>query len=215
MTKEVYQDWIDYYRKKGLAGKNLKEISGYDHPFAQLTERGLQDLINKISNHLKLKPSDRLLDIGCGAGLITKELTSKIAVIVALDATREMILHTPEIIHRVVGQAHKLPFQAQTFNKVLCHSVFQYFPNHQYAQTVVEDLLRIMAPNGICLIQDLPDFAKKEIYEQIKTPDSHNLSRLYYDKLWFKTLLPSAEIFDQEIPDYENSKYRFTVLIRK
>lgn len=215
MAKEVYQDWIDYYRIKGLSGKSPQELSGYDHPLAQLTQRGLQELINKISSHLKLKPSDRLLDVGCGAGLITKELTTKVAVIVGLDASYEMILHTPEIIHRVVGQAHKLPFQAQTFDKVLCHSVFQYFPDHQYAQAVVENLLRVMVPNGICLIQDLPDLAKRDTYFQVKIPDAHNLTRLFYEKSWFRQLFPTVQVFDQEITDYENSKYRFNVLIRR
>lgn len=215
MPQEVYRDWIDYYRTKGLSGKSPKEISGYDHPLAQLTQKGLQDLINKISSHLKLKPSDRLLDAGCGAGLITRELTGKVAVIVGIDATREMILHTPKIIHRVEGLAHKLPFQAQIFDKVLCHSAFQYFPDHQYAQAVVEDLLRVMAPNGICLIQDLPDLAKKDTYFQVKAPDAHNLTRLFYEKSWFKQLFPTAQVFDQEITDYENSKYRFNVLIRR
>lgn len=215
MPKEVYRDWIDYYGQKGESRTDSRQISGYDHPLAQLTQRGLQELIDKISSHLKLKPSDRLLDVGCGAGLITRELTSKVAVIVGLDATREMILHTPATIHRVVGQAHKLPFQAQTFNKVLCHSVFQYFPDLKYAQAVVEDLLRVMAPTGICLIQDLPDMAKINAYFQVKAPDTHNLTRLFYEKSWFKELFPAALVFDQEIADYENSKYRFNVLIRR
>lgn len=214
MAKEVYQDWVDYYRVKGLSGKSHKEISGYDHPLAQLTQRGLQDLIDKISRHLSLKASDKLLDVGCGAGLITKELTDKVAMTVGLDATREMILHAPRSIQGVEGLAHKLPFQAQTFDKVLCHSVFQYFPDHQYAQAVVEDFLRVMAPNGICLIQDLPDMAKRDPYFQVKVPDSHNLTRLFYEKSWFKELFPAAQVFDQEISDYENSKYRFNVLIR-
>ena len=56
MSKEHYIDWLEYYRIKGLKGDDLKEISGYSHGLAQLTEDGLIDITNTARNFWILKP---------------------------------------------------------------------------------------------------------------------------------------------------------------
>lgn len=108
-----------------------------------------------------------------------------------------------------------LPFPNGSFDKIFCHSIFQYFPNHQYAAKVVVEMLRVMKPGGKCLIMDIPDIAKKKEYIKAKINDSHNLKRTFYNKEWFMRLVSDAEIFEQRIQDYGNSHFRFNVLIQK
>lgn len=50
---------------------------------------------------------------------------------------------------------------------------------------------------------------------KVKTRDPHNLKRIFYSKEWFTRLVSDAEIFEKEIRDYGNSRFRFNVLIRK
>lgn len=185
MPQETYHSWLDYYRQKGVSGQDINTLSGYDHPLARLTPRGLEQLTSQISDLLKLNPKDRLLDVGCGAGLITTKLTGMAQDVTGVDANHQMIKHATGLIKKVVGTADAFPFKNGTFDKILCHSVFQYFPNLEYAQKALKEFMRVLSSPGILLIMDLPDTAKREDYLRVKGPDSHNLTRIFYSKSWF------------------------------
>lgn len=217
MTKKRYKDWIEYYRIKGLKGGNLVEVSGYSHGLAQLTRRGFKDITDTARNFLTLKTTDVLLDVGCGTGLITVQLIDAVGVIVGIDASAEMIGHASKESKfiKVVAMADNLPFPDGSFNKIFCHSIFQYFPNHRYAAKVIAEMLRVMKPGGRCLIMDIPDISKKKEYMKAKIYDAHNLKRVFYNKQWFTRLVSDAEVFERRIRDYGNSQFRFNVLIRK
>lgn len=220
MSKKRYKDWIEYYNDKGLMNGSLKEVSGYSHGLAQITQKGLKDIIDTARNLLSLKTTDILLDVGCGAGLLTDQLVNYAGIIVGIDASSKMLGRASKESKfiRVIALADCLPFPNRSFDKIFCHSIFQYFPNHQYAAKVVTEMLRVMKPGGRCLIMDIPDIAKEKAYTKIKTRDSHNLKRIFYSKEWFTRftrLVSNAEIFEQRIQDYGNSQFRFNVLIRK
>lgn len=217
MPQEVYKDWIEYYRVRGAKGGDLREISGYSHGLAQLTEEGLADITGTARNVLGLKNTDRLLDVGCGVGLLTQQLVGDVEIVVGLDANPEMMTNArgDSGFARVAGMADRLPFDISTFDKIFCHSIFQYFPDYEYAASVVKEMVRVLRPGGKCLIMDVPDIAKKGAYSDIKTPDSHNLERLFYNKDWFLQVTPNSHVFEQTIRDYDNSKFRFNVLIQQ
>lgn len=215
MTAERYNTWLDYYRKKGQTGSDLRQISGYDHPLAQLTEAGLKDLVGKISSLLNLQTTDSLLDIGCGAGLLTRELESHADIVCAVDANKTMLDHAPARLNRTLGEAGSLPFADASFDKTLCHSVIQYFPDLHYASRSLQEMARVTKPGGLCLVMDIPDLANKDEYLAVKGPENHNLQRLYYEKQWFQQLFPEVSVIEQVIADYANSQYRFSVLIHR
>ncbi len=217
MSKKRYKDWIEYYNVKGLTGGSLKEVSGYNHGLAQITQKGLKDITDTARNFLVLKTTDILLDVGCGAGLLTDQLVNHASITVGIDASSKMLGRAGKESKfiRVIAPAERLPFPNNTFDKIFCHSIFQYFPNHQYAAKVVAEMLRVIKPGGRCLIMDIPDIAKEKTYTKVKTRDSHNLKRIFYSKEWFTRLVSNVEIFEQRIQDYMNSQFRFNVLIRK
>lgn len=62
---------------------------------------------------------------------------------------------------------------------------------------------------------DIPDIAKKDAYSKIKLPDPHNLERLFYVKGWFDRFAPNSHFFEKRIRDYDNSQFRFHVLIQR
>lgn len=217
MIKKRYKDWVEYYSIKALQSGDLNEISGYNHGMAQITRKGLKDTIETAKEFLALKKKDTLLDVGCGAGLFTIHLLDYVDIIVGIDASSEMIKRasTTNRFIKITALADQLPFPDQSFNKVFCHSIFQYFPNYKYAARVIAEMLRVIKPGGRCLIMDIPDIAKREDYMGVKTQDSHNLKRIFYSREWFINLLPNAEIFERKIREYKNSKFRFNLLLRK
>lgn len=153
----------------------------------------------------------------CGTGLITIQLIDDVGVIVGIDANSEMLGHASKESKfiKVIALANHLPFSEGSFNKIFCHSIFQYFPSHRYATKVITEMLRVMKPGGRCLIMDIPDISKKKEYNEAKIYDAHGLKRIFYSKEWFMRLVSDAEVFERRIRDYGNSQFRFNVLIRR
>ncbi len=206
---ETYQDWVEYYQHKGVKGGDKFTISGYDHGLARLTSMGMNFLTKTAVELLGLDPADSLLDVGCGAGLITEQLYPFAGSVVGVDVNPQMLqLASGVICQRVIGRAEMLPFAGQIFDKVFCHSIFQYFPDYEAAAAAFREMQRV---GRRILIMDVPDEVKREKYARVKIPDNHNLVRLFYTEEWFRKLDPSVQIFRPQIPDYQNSRYRFTV----
>lgn len=216
MSSEQYQDWVDYYHQRGARGGDLRDVSGYTHGLAQLTQAGLTDITDTVRLYLGLTAEDSLLDVGCGAGLLTQYFAGDVKLVVGLDASREMMVNADRSeFQKVEAMADHLPFSDGTFDKIFCHSIFQYFPDYEYAARVVAEMRRVLHPGGRVLIMDVSDVSKKEDYEKVKTPDTHNLKRIFYERGWFANLGPNISIFERTIRDYGNSQFRFNVLIEQ
>lgn len=211
-----YSDWMDYWNTKGsTAIKDQKYINGYEGKLSYLPNAAYRSLITSIKKILKLSKRESLLDVGCGGGILTIALQKYVNNIIGVDGSTEMLKHVPKTIETHLANAAKLPFLDNKFDKILCHSIFQYFSNINYARTVLEEMERVCKPNGLIYIVDVPDEAKKEKYKANKKIEDHNLIRLFYSKKFFMDVWPKAKIFDNNLKGYGNAKFRFNVLFQK
>ncbi|WP_199511331.1 methyltransferase domain-containing protein [Nucisporomicrobium flavum] len=107
---------------------------------------------------LRPAPGQRLLDAGCGAGDVARELAAAVAPggeIVALDystatlaAARER--HTGGAIRYVTGDVAALDFDDETFDGVWCERVLQHVDD---ADAAIGELVRVTRTGGrICLL---------------------------------------------------------------
>jgi len=105
-----------------------------------------------------LKPGERVLDLGCGAGWATRILARLVSEgphgfgqIVGLDISDEMIRRARassrefDNIMYVWGSAEKIPWEENYFDKVLSVESFYYYPDPDRA---LNELFRVMAPRG-------------------------------------------------------------------
>ncbi|HYA19890.1 MAG TPA: methyltransferase domain-containing protein [Burkholderiales bacterium] len=76
-----------------------------------------------IVRHFKLKPGDRVLDVGCAKGFLVKDLMKICPGLEAfgLDISEYALMHCePEVIGRLhLGSADKLPFPDNSFSAVV------------------------------------------------------------------------------------------------
>ena len=76
-----------------------------------------------IVRHFKLKPGDRVLDVGCAKGFLVKDLMKVCPGLEAfgLDISEYALLHCePEVVGRLhLGSAEKLPFPDNSFSAVV------------------------------------------------------------------------------------------------
>lgn len=214
------KNWLEYYDRKARSkSKNIFWVNGYDKNLSKISSRTLKQIILLIKKTLKINKSHLILDVGCGAGLITKPLSKHVKYIIGLDALGTMLDRIPSSgnIVKVKAIADKIPLPDNYIDSAYCHSIFQYFPSKKYAFKVVQEMVRVCKPNGLILIVDLPNAEKQSFYFKTLKKDKKRvkkLKRLFYKKSDFKQFKP-IKIFGQSIKGYGNSPFRFNVLIKK
>ena len=104
-----------------------------------------------------LKPGERVLDLGCGAGwasrLLARAVSSadKPGQVIGLDVSDEMIRRARaassnyENLMFVVGSAQQIPWEENFFDKVLSVESFYYYGDQEGA---LDELFRVLAPKG-------------------------------------------------------------------
>jgi SAM-dependent methyltransferase len=104
---------------------------------------------------LQLRGGDRVLEVGCGYGWVSRALWQSAQQIewVGVDRSEAMIQGlgaSPEsrMDHASVADAHHLPFRDATFDKVLCTGVLMHLEDDLAA---VRELVRVLRPGGLLL----------------------------------------------------------------
>lgn len=109
---------------------------------------------------LQLRPADRLLDVGCGTGVLLGRLsdTHAGAHLFGVDPVPEMLAvarrRLPPSIDVRQGWAEALPFGAEQFDVVVSSNMFHYLPDPAAA---LGDMRRVLRPGGRLVVTDWCD----------------------------------------------------------
>ena len=106
---------------------------------------------------MHLKPGERVLDLGCGAGWASRLLARMVSggerpgQVIGLDVSDEMVRQALaeskefDNVMFVVGSAAQIPWEENFFDKVLSVESFYYYADQERA---LAELFRVMAPRG-------------------------------------------------------------------
>ena len=100
-------------------------------------------------------PSDRVLDLGCGTGIVARVLRERLggaARITGLDAAPPMIAMAKSVAPELdfhEGNAMALPFADHAFDLVLSQQMLQFVPDRAMA---LREARRVLAPGGRLLV---------------------------------------------------------------
>ena len=110
--------------------------------------RYARDLIERAR---PIGPSARILDLGCGTGIVGRQLRERLggaARIAGLDLHAGMLAvardRAPDVDWRE-GDATAMPFEDHGFDLVLCQQMLQFVPDRAAA---VREVRRVLAPGG-------------------------------------------------------------------
>jgi len=121
------------------------------------TEPGELERLRSFSSHFRLRPGDRVLDVGCGSGRLIPIICEQIGPdgsLVELDFPPGMLELGRTKAHGntvtfVAGDAHSLPLADSDFDKVIALALLPHLDNKAAA---LKEFHRVLKPGGMLVI---------------------------------------------------------------
>jgi amino acid adenylation domain-containing protein len=164
---ERWQHLYNSYRKEGAATNGAAKFAGWNSSYtgAPIPPQEMQIWVDETVARLMDCRPRRVLEIGCGTGLLLMQVaphcesyTGLDFSAAALDQLRRAIEEYPDLEHVNLrqGLAHELEFVAdESLDLVVINSVVQYFPSTDYLLQVLEQAVRVTEGGGHIFIGDV------------------------------------------------------------
>ncbi|MGQ0430154.1 MAG: class I SAM-dependent methyltransferase [Gammaproteobacteria bacterium] len=144
-------DWLEAWERKGrIETTDLRTLDGFEH-----TTIDPEAVAREIVQILDLGPGVGVLEVGCGAGMLARHIPGDYTGVDYSPAMVRKFLELQSGRTAQVSGAHQLPFADRSFDKVFAFSVFQYFPDHAYADAAIAEMKRVA--RQAVFIGDLPE----------------------------------------------------------
>jgi ubiquinone/menaquinone biosynthesis C-methylase UbiE len=153
---EHAKSWLDMFYKNEETGQLDKHDKAFERLFSIVT----------------LKPGNRVLDVGCGSGVLVPMVLERISptgILYELDFAEKMIeenknLHKAENIRFIIADAIRAPLDPESCNVVFC---FSCFPHFERKEDTLISLSRILTNGGILVVAHFD--SSKEINDRHKS----------------------------------------------
>lgn len=115
-------------------------------------------LVLKWVDELALPRGERVLEIGCGAGLCTIALAERGYIVCAIDSVAQMLQSTRRLaadagasgaVFATAADAHDLAFSEGSFGLVLATGVLPYLHD---APAALKEMARVLRPGGVLVV---------------------------------------------------------------
>lgn len=124
----------------------------YGPPFSKVFQKHWNE---RLLHLLPRGRCRRILDIGCGGGVLLSQLTERCQFIVGLDLSIDMLQRIkrddPRLRGVVVGDASRLPFTSSSFSAVVSRGALHHFPDLGDA---LAEIYRVLETDGVLLFSE-------------------------------------------------------------
>ena len=171
-AEEQVQQWRNIFdetfRSPSLSADVKFNISGWISSYtgAPIPANEMQEWVDQTVARIRAVNPKKVLEIGCGTGLLLFRLAPKCSRYVGTDFSASAIGYVSEVIaklkpkcagvellHRAADQFDG--FEDASFDTVILNSVVQYFPDVDYFFNVLEKAARLVEPGGRIFLGDL------------------------------------------------------------
>ncbi len=139
----------------------ISSYTGLPFPKAEVRE-WVDHTVARIGMH---QPR-RVLELGCGTGMLLFQLAPMCEDYVATDITESAVVHVAQQVARAGESLHHVTILHQpadqwegllpaSFDAVILNSVIQYFPTVEYLLRVLEEAIERVASGGIIFVGDV------------------------------------------------------------
>jgi len=208
----------------GLAGRKSSEEIVFGPCLAHKYSRR-QDSVYfaSLEKVLNIRPSDVVLDIGCGPlARAENYFSQKDFGIVGVDVSFGILKKARDSVRKygseeqvglVLGDAEFLPFRGDSFRVILCIGLISHLPSRLSVVNSLREIRHCLTEDGICYVDWLQNlYSLLGLQQELiyKVPDSSNASRVQL--LHFRGLKEVRSLFKQA--ELKISKIFFGPLIQ-
>lgn len=230
MNNSWYELWNNRkkLKYKSLTLKKLLEADGIC-----ISESDWIKSVLFFGEKVNIERCNKIIEIGCGSGAFLYPFYLKGKEVSGIDYSKNQILIAQEAIPKgnfKVAEANRIPYDDSSFDAVFCNSVFQYFPDLNYTNNVMKEILRIVCDGKKCIITDILNEDKKTEFKTLRMKELNineeqwnerysKMRLLHYNKDWFETFAETNtcefEIFEDGFFGYPHGKFRFNFVFWK
>lgn len=227
--------WHDVWTRKGTeSGDTLEDLmkaDGFDTGTGAISVTDWMKTSADIKEKLQISQASKILEVGCGAGAMLYTFRNSGPDLFGADYSKTLVQKAGSAIPELTAktcEAADLDFADNKFDAVFSHGVFFYFSDYDYAEKTMDEIRRVLTSKGGIYILDVPDLEKKDACEDFRrnvvyageeypTAEDSPYRHLYYPKAWFSEYAEKygmkVQTFDQDLPSYPMSPYRFNALL--
>lgn len=182
-----------------------------------IIHRERRDIAVELIESQRLESGSHVLDVGCGAGVLTIELARRRFVIEALDSVPAMVELTDKAaeaagvssrVHVVEGNAHQLTFETGTFDGVAAMGVTPFL--HSLPEALAE-MSRVLKPGGLLVVNSDNCWRLSHLLDPLVSPV---FAWLRAAVKWFLTLIRLRKASQESSLVHMYSNRQFDRLLR-
>ena len=165
-TLDCWADWLARGRDRGATDVQV-----------QRRRRALDRVRDRVLREARLRPGERVVDLGAGTGLLALEARKRVRAaghVVAVDVSADALMEcrreagaaaNGSRLTCVVGDALHIPLASQSVDAVMTRSVLIYLADKQAG---VRELYRILKPKGRASIFEPINEASEQKQSQVR-----------------------------------------------
>ncbi len=160
----------NYYKNSEIS---YVENQDYYDSFAQIYEnkrgQGYHQMIDDLEIAILekyLHKTDKVLELGCGTGLILKEIDKKVSKATGVDLSEKMLEKARERgLDVYQSEASEMPFEDNTFDLVYSYKVLAHI---EAIEKTLHEIKRVLKPGGTAVLEFYNRNSVRTLIKKIK-----------------------------------------------
>ena len=121
------------------------------------SEKIVSMICEEICNKIGIKSDDKVLELGCGSGVLGNWVKKKCGFYVGSDISFKMVdffLKSDKThkINLLQATTNNVPFSNTLFDLIILNGVTMYFPDDKILENTLEEMKRVLKPTGTIFI---------------------------------------------------------------
>lgn len=156
--------WYKYWQSmKRIKDANPHKQVGRTNMGNPIDEINWEKTIQSVFKIIKINKNKTVLDLCCGNGLLSKELSPYCKKVVSVDFSKKLLdkfVTNASNIEKINSDVLKINFDNNTFDIVIIYFAIQHFTEEETVE-LVGKCKKWLKQNGLLFIGDIPELEKK------------------------------------------------------